>query len=149
MDVTMRVGDTVKLESGKLGIVRACGGVATTEANRGPAINCQPYRSDDDMDVSFRVVSTYDVATDSVITRFDVLLNAEHRAMRCSPAVAIKGDQFNGGFYSTPPGVADLVIPKAGIIDAYAIRASGKDLSISLRALAYAIDSHLKPRGQP
>lgn len=116
-----------------------------TEANRGPAINCQQYRSDAEMDVSFRILAIYDVKTDACITRFDVLLNAE-RPVYDPTGLAIRGDQFNSAVYSTAPGSADLLVPKGGILGGVSVRASGKDLSISLRALADAIDSHLKVR---
>lgn len=119
--------------------------VKMTEANRGPAINCQPYRNDAEMDVSFRVLAIYDVKTDGCITRLDVLLNAE-RPGSDRTAFVVRGDQFNSGVYSTAPGDADLPVPKGGILGGLSIRASGKDLSISLRALADAIDRHMKAR---
>lgn len=92
-----------------------------------------------EFDVGFRVLSCYQVQTDSIITRFDVLIGGE---------IVKEGDkiggenikQLNVTINSTEPGVSSLILPKGGILGGFVIQTSAKELVGALRALADAVE---------
>lgn len=99
---------------------------------RGPALNVQSYRRDDEMNVSFRALADYYIQTDSHIVRFDVLIGE---------------NQFNVGFQvrkvhpgqERGPGV--LAMPRN--CDGFSSVVNSDDLIAALRGLADRIEQEL------
>lgn len=110
----------------------------TVKINTGPGMSEPEWVAGEDFDASFRVVSAYAPGTDSIVTRFDVLMNAEVIPGRPFP---LRGDQFNAGIVTSAPGKSDLMTPGAGVAGAYSFKASRQDLCDALRGLADAIES--------
>lgn len=91
------------------------------------------YRRFDELDASLRMLTHYDVATDSMLTRLDVLLGLEKNPL----------NQYPFAFMSSQPGNTPLHIPdRRGVVGAYDVRASSEDLVTALRSLADAIEHH-------
>lgn len=114
----------------------------TITVQRGPAAQIPDTNlRDDEFDISFRVVTMYQVGTDTLVTRFDVLMNAVPGQ---GGSLLRGGDQFNAAFQTTAPGTADLLTPGKGVEGAYSFKASAQDLSQVLRGLADKIDETVK-----
>lgn len=102
--------------------------------------NRLPHREADQFDASFRIITFYDVQTDSTLSRLDVLLNTER-----SPE-----DQYNTAFSSSVPTIPSeqhksyLSVPVRGIISGLAVNMASVDLCKALRDLANAIETHKK-----
>ncbi len=105
---------------------------------KGPGMDRPPFRSDAELDVSFRMLMAYDCTTDGILTRFDVLLNSE-RSEKGSPN---SGEQFNAVFHSSGPGAGNLLEPSNGVIRAVGLKANRQDLIDALRGLADAIEAN-------
>lgn len=116
-----------------------------TQVSEGP-VSIHPELNDK-FDVGFRVLSSYQAGTDSVVTRFDILINGEivKEGERVRPILkegAVLRDikQFNVLVNSTPPGVSSLLMPKSGIEGGIAIQTSAKELAAALRGLADVVE---------
>lgn len=106
----------------------------------GATMERPPHRYDDELKASVRIISTYDIGTDSILSRFDVLVNAEPM----SPGTwrtGMKGDQFNAAIFTKSLGASDFMIPDKGIEGVYTFKAAPSDLSAMFRAFADAIDA--------
>lgn len=104
--------------------------------SRGPKLNPTVERYDTDLTASLRILSFYQIHTDQVETRFDVLVNNDPNEGREGFLIGMKGDQLCAGLVSTSPGTCALMVPKGGIIDSFAIKAHPQDLIGVLRGLA-------------
>lgn len=90
--------------------------------------------AEDKFDISLRIVQVYDVGSDQIMTRFDVLMNHDDK-----PDVKIdRGDQFNAAFWSSASPVSNLRIPQ-GIVGGFAFKAARQDLTEIFEGLAKAI----------
>lgn len=107
------------------------------QVSEGP-VSIRPELNDQ-FDVGFRVLSSYQIQTDSVVTRFDVLINGEI----VEPGGRVTGEgikQFNVSINSTEPGTSSLLLPKGGILGGFVIQTSDKELVAALRGLADAVE---------
>lgn len=112
-------------------------------ATRGPQMSFIPPSIVGNYDTTFRMLAAYNVTTDSVYTRFDVLINGEtsDRGFTCT------GEQFNYAFDGAPNG-KQLKVPNGGILQGMVVHAEGRELAKALRAMADAIDATYKPRSR-
>ncbi|MDR3464163.1 MAG: hypothetical protein P4L76_17810 [Beijerinckiaceae bacterium] len=113
----------------------------------GPACYPPPHRQSNEFRASFRVLSFYDLATDSIHTRLDVAVDG-----KTDPKDGVvDGDragvliQSNAGLSpgeDRKPRDGELPFPRAvGGVAGYSIMAEPGDLSAALRGLADAIDA--------
>lgn len=108
-----------------------------TQVSEGP-VSIRPELNDQ-FNVGFRVLSSYQIQTDSVVTRFDVLIGGEI----VEPGGRITGEgikQFNVTVNSTEPGTSSLLLPKGGILGGLVIQTSAKELVAALRGLADVVE---------
>ena len=86
-----------------------------------------PYRSPEQMDASFRILTAYDIGSDSFVTRLDIRL-------------PYPNFQFHVDLSTSKPGNSDLKTPAKGVDGCLSVRASSADLSAIFRGLADKID---------
>lgn len=107
----------------------AARGAAASVVDRERVCNC-----------SFRIVSSYDAPTDSVLTRFDVVLNGQ----KGPDGKLVSGDQFNLAMHSSPPGMCDLFLPDKGVLFAQGWKGNAAQLASVFRGLANSIDEQIE-----
>lgn len=88
-------------------------------------------------DIGFRVLSCYRIQTDSIVTRFDVLIGG--KIVKEGERITGAAKQLNITINSTEPGVSSLILPKGEILGGFVIQVSAKELVGALRALADAV----------
>jgi hypothetical protein len=91
-----------------------------TTVNEGPASVMPIRRKNDDLKVTFRILTDYLPETDIVATRINLLIN---------------GKQFNVSFES---GIGELKLPKS--VDGFMCKANADDLVSALRGLVDTIE---------
>ncbi len=95
------------------------------------------FSFDQEQNVSLRLLSFYDVTTDSIVTRFDVLMNNGPYNGRLNAL----GDQYAAKIYASKPksDPNNLNIP-GGTIDSICLRTNKDELAKAFRALADALE---------
>lgn len=104
-----------------------------TQIVEGPGFSIPKFNNQ--LDVGFRVISDYQVQTDSVVTRFDVSIGGPIVKPGDKIYRGEKTKQFNVSINSTEPGVSSLLTP-ARVLGCVSIQTSAKELIAALRGLA-------------
>lgn len=92
-------------------------------------------------DASLRLLTSYDVGTDELITRLDVLMKVE---MRGKSGFPLRGKQVNAAFFTGSAGESDLILPSRGIVHGVVVRVNAKELAKDLRTLAELIETEME-----
>ena len=117
----------------------------------GAACSSAPYRQDNEFRASFRVMSFYDIGTDTIQTRIDVVIDGKIDG-KTDEFHLVHGDRAGVLLQSSSPVVpgereardGELQIPRGfPAFEGFSVKAEPGDLSAALRGLADAIDAFM------
>lgn len=112
-----------------------------TQIVEGPGISIPEHN--EQFDVGFRVISDYQITTDSIVTRIDVLVGGAIIRPGDKIYRGEKVQQFNATINSTAPGVSSLIAP-ARVLGCLSVQTSAKELASALRGLADKLEETTK-----
>lgn len=114
----------------------------TAQVKDGPAIERLEWIAPNKLNVSFRVMTYYDIGTDALAVRLDAMLGVP--IPQPGAPFPQRGTQFSAAFVVSEQ--SSLFTPSAGIKDCINLRMRGCDLVSVLRGLADKVEADLKWR---